>query len=52
MLRPFTGELYESNYIELMQIVDVFKEDLNGDFIDKHIIAGLWNICHFSKAWG
>jgi hypothetical protein len=52
MLRPFRGELFESNFHEVMEILKVLKGQLKGDTIDRQIISNLWGICHLSRAWG
>lgn len=52
MLRPFSGELYEENFHELMKILWVLKDDLQSPSIDRTIISNLYSICHYSRAWG
>ncbi|WP_460583942.1 hypothetical protein [Hymenobacter arcticus] len=52
MLRPFTGQLYEANFHELMSIIKLLKEHFRGDRIERQIISSFWGICHFSAAWG
>lgn len=52
MLRPFTGRLYEANFIELMTALRVLSPQFKGPVIDRELIAAYWNICHLGRAWG
>ena len=52
MLRPFTGELYESNFKEMMEIIKTLKPVLQKDTIKRDIITDLWSICHCTRLWG
>jgi hypothetical protein len=52
MLKPFTGELYENNFHEVMQAIQVLKPVLKGNLIGRDIIASLWTICHCGRFWG
>lgn len=52
MLRPFTGELYEKNFHEMMRILWALREDLQSDNIDREINSSLFSICHFARMWG
>ena len=52
MLRPFTGHLYEENYLELLEIITVLQGCLRPDLIPKDVVAALWAICHYARAWG
>ncbi|KAB1155947.1 hypothetical protein F7018_11605 [Tenacibaculum aiptasiae] len=52
MLRPFNGELIESNFHELMSILKVLKNSFYKENIERELISSFWGICHFSKAWG
>lgn len=51
MLRPFTGDLYEENYKELLEIIDVLSPKLKANTINRDIIADLWTICHCTYIW-
>ena len=52
MLRPFTGELIESNYQEVMQALKVLADDLSKpDQVDREIVSALWGICHLTRLW-
>lgn len=51
MLRPFRGQLYEDNFLELMEILKVLSNDLRKNIIDKKIISNLWSICQLSRNW-
>jgi len=52
MLRPFTGELVENNYHEIMEITRVLQSNLEAKDINSEIISALWNICYLSRIWG
>lgn len=53
MLRPFSGELIEANYHEIMQAIKTLADELEAEGkIDKEIISALWGICHLGRAWG
>lgn len=52
MLRPFQGELFESNFHEVMGIINVLKGHFSKDYIDRQIISNFWGICHLSRVWG
>lgn len=52
MLRPFGGELFEDNFHELMDILQVLKGKLNEDKVDKELVSNFWSICHLSRMWG
>ncbi|WP_400192209.1 hypothetical protein [Hymenobacter sp. B81] len=52
MLRPFDGTLNEANYHAVMAALHVLANDLEHPTLDREIIAALWGICHFARAWG
>jgi hypothetical protein len=52
MLRPFNGTLPEVNYHEIMAALSTLADDLDYPTLDREIIAALWGICHFARAWG
>lgn len=52
MLRPFNGTLLEENYHEVMAALRVLADDFTHPTVDREIIAALWGICHFARAWG
>lgn len=52
MLRPFSGELIEENYHEIIKAMKVLADDLRDkDLIDREIISCLWGICHLTRSW-
>lgn len=52
MLRPFSGQLYDENFHELITILKILKQEFRNDKSDRQIISSFWGICHFSNAWG
>ncbi|RTQ50839.1 hypothetical protein EJV47_09490 [Hymenobacter gummosus] len=52
MLRPFNGTLEEANYHEIMAALRTLADDLDHPTIDREVVAALWGICHFARAWG
>lgn len=52
MLRPFKGELIESNFHELMSILKVLKDNFYKENIKRELVSSFWGICHLSKSWG
>lgn len=52
MLRPFSGELIEDNFHEVMEALKTLAHELETEEkIDKKVISALWRICHLSRAW-
>lgn len=51
MLRPFTGQLYEENFHEVIRVIKTLAADLRKPEVDKDIICKLWSICQLSRAW-
>jgi hypothetical protein len=50
MLRPFTGEIYEENYHEVIKTMKVLSSELRiGDKVDREVISALWGICHQTR---
>jgi hypothetical protein len=52
MLRPFRGDLYETNFHELMLILRVLQNNFRDETIDRQLISEFWGICHLSRSWG
>ena len=51
-LRPFQG-LDAANFHEVMDCLDAFGDYFEqSQSIDKEILASLFCICHFARAWG
>lgn len=51
MLKWCSGELYEDNYNEVLAIIDTLKDELQGDLVDRRIIANLMCIYYYAKLW-
>ncbi|WDM21734.1 hypothetical protein [Paenibacillus polymyxa] len=51
MLRPFQGELIEDNFHELMTIIEVLADELEKPSVERELIAALWGICQYTRAW-
>jgi hypothetical protein len=52
MLRPFDGTLPASNYHDVMTALRTLADDLDYPTLDREIMAALWGICHYARAWG
>ena len=54
MLRHFQGELIEDNFHELMLVIRVLADELNGEqkTVDKEIMSAIWGIAHYARSWG
>ncbi len=50
-LRPYRG-LSEANFREVMLALRVLGPSLAEDRLDREVVAALWGICHFGRAWG
>lgn len=52
MLRPFSGELIEENYHEVIKAIQVLADELRDDKkIDKEVVSAIWGICHLTRSW-
>ncbi|MBI5537982.1 MAG: hypothetical protein HY898_34990 [Deltaproteobacteria bacterium] len=51
MLRPYRG-LREECFQDVMECLRAVAIDLRGAAIDRELVASLWAICHFGRAWG
>ncbi|BDD03990.1 hypothetical protein [Aureibacter tunicatorum] len=52
MLRPFTGELIEENFHEVITAIKTISDELRtNEKIDREVIIALWGICHFTRNW-
>ena len=52
MLRPFSGELNEENYHEVIKAIKTLADELRDkDKIDKEVISAIWGICHLTRSW-
>ncbi len=52
MLRPFQGELLEENFIEIMELLKVIKNELIESNINRDVMSAFWGICHYGRVWG
>ncbi len=50
-LRPFQGELKESNFHELMTLIRALAGELGQDTLDRRVISCLFSICQLARAW-
>lgn len=50
-LRPFRGELLESNFIEVMECMKVLQDEFEQDKVDKNILNDIVRITHLARAW-
>jgi len=52
MLRPFSGELIEDNYHEVINAIQVLTDQLrDNEKVDKEVISAVWGICHLTRSW-
>lgn len=52
MLRPFSGELIEENYHEVVKAIQILADDLRDHKkIDREVISAVWGICHLTRSW-
>ena len=52
-LRPFGGELNPENFHDVMHCIAVLAEEIDaGGAVSADLMASLWGICHFARAWG
>lgn len=50
-LRPFSGELREENFRELMAILRALSGELGQPVLNRETVACLWSICHLGRSW-
>lgn len=50
-LYPFRGELFEENFIEVMECMKALKEELTADKIDKNILSDIVGITYLARIW-
>jgi len=50
-LRPFQGELHESNFIEIMECIKVLQDEFKQDKVDKNILSDIVGITHLARTW-
>lgn len=52
MLRPYKGELHESNFHELMRALRVVGPEFSKPQVDTQLMSALWGICALARWWG
>ena len=50
-LRPFSGTLQEENFTEVMDCLNILKDELAAPAVDREIIADIVSITHQTRAW-
>lgn len=50
-LRPFRGEIYQENFIEIMECLRTLKDELSGPTIEQGIVADIVGIIHMTRMW-
>ena len=50
-LRPFRGELLESNFIEVMECMKVLQGEFEQDKVDKNILSDIVGITYLARVW-
>lgn len=52
MLRPFKGELVESNFHQLMRAIRAVAGEFSKPQVDTRLMSALWGICALARWWG
>ncbi|MBO5031697.1 MAG: hypothetical protein J6C19_10445 [Lachnospiraceae bacterium] len=50
-LRPFAGKLNQENFIEIMECLNVLKEEFSKPTVDKEIVSDIVGITCLTRAW-
>lgn len=50
-LRPFSGELHEENFIEIMDCLKALTEEFSAPSLDREMVSDIVAIIHLSRAW-
>lgn len=50
-LRPFRGKLYEENFIEVMECLNVLKDEFSTPMIDKRMVSDIVGMVCFARVW-
>jgi len=50
-LRPFRGELFKENFIEVMECLKALKDELTASTIDQGIVSDIVSIIHLTRVW-
>ena len=50
-LRPFRGELLESNFIEVMECLKALQDEFEQDKVDKYMVSDIVGITHLARVW-
>ncbi|MCQ4085784.1 hypothetical protein [Saccharibacillus sp. JS10] len=51
MLRPYQNVLDESNFHELMEILNILSDEFEQEKLDRTILSCFWSICQYARAW-
>jgi hypothetical protein len=52
MLRPFSRELNDDNYHEVIEAIKTLADELRSEEkIDKNVISAIWGICYLTRIW-
>lgn len=50
-LRPFRGELYRENFIEVMECLRALKDEFSAPAIEQGIVSDIVGIIHLARVW-
>lgn len=50
-LRPFRGELYKENFIEVMECLRVLKDEFSALTIEQGMVSDIVSIIHLTRTW-
>lgn len=50
-LRPFKGEIYEENFMEIVECLRTLQIEISATNIDKNIVSDIINIIHSTRIW-
>lgn len=50
-LRPFRGELYKENFIEVMECLRVLKDEFSAPTIEQGMVSDIVSIIHLTRTW-
>lgn len=51
-LRPYSGNLHEDSFHEIMRALRALSQEFAMDTIDKNPVADIMSIIHLGRAWG
>lgn len=50
-LRPFSGELHKENFFEVMECLNVLKDEFLGPMIEQSMVSDIVSIIHLTRTW-